>query len=73
VKVLVISAHPDDETLGCGGMLLRHRSKGESVHWFVATRCYEPGWDLETIEAKRLEVDCVESACGINPETLVHE
>ena len=27
-KVLVLAVHPDDETLGCGGTLLRHKAKG---------------------------------------------
>lgn len=35
--VLAIAAHPDDETLGCGGMLLRHRAAGDRVHWLIAT------------------------------------
>jgi LmbE family N-acetylglucosaminyl deacetylase len=35
--VLAIAAHPDDETLGCGGMLLRHRAAGDHVHWLIAT------------------------------------
>ncbi len=35
--VLVIAPHPDDETLGCGGALLRHLREGDSVHWLLLT------------------------------------
>ena len=31
-KILVIAAHADDETLGCGGTIARHNSNGDSVH-----------------------------------------
>jgi len=37
VKILCIATHPDDETLGCGGTLLRHIAEGDSVHWMIAT------------------------------------
>jgi len=34
---LVIAPHPDDETLGCGGALLRALSLGVHVHWVIMT------------------------------------
>jgi LmbE family N-acetylglucosaminyl deacetylase len=30
--ILVAAAHPDDETLGCGGTMLRHARTGNTVH-----------------------------------------
>jgi N-acetylglucosamine malate deacetylase 1 len=35
--VCVIAPHPDDETLGCGGTLLRHRAAGDEIHWCIVT------------------------------------
>ncbi len=31
-KILVICAHPDDEVLGCGGTLLKHKSKKDQIN-----------------------------------------
>lgn len=36
-KILVVAVHPDDETLGCGGTLLKHKSNGDEIHWLIAT------------------------------------
>ena len=33
MKVLALAAHPDDETLGCGGTLLKHRANGDEIFW----------------------------------------
>ena len=35
--VLVVATHLDDETLGCGGTLLRHKARGDEIHWMVVT------------------------------------
>ena len=31
-NILVICAHPDDEVLGCGGTLLKHKSKKDQIN-----------------------------------------
>nr|AIA87462.1 PIG-L [uncultured Clostridium sp.] len=36
-KILVIAVHPDDETLGCGGTLLKHKANGDEIHWLICT------------------------------------
>jgi len=39
-KLLVVAVHPDDETLGCGGTLLRLKAEGRSIHWLIVTSIY---------------------------------
>ncbi|MCS1383977.1 PIG-L family deacetylase [Lysinibacillus sphaericus] len=36
-NVVILTPHPDDETLGCGGTLLRHVSQGDNVYWLIVT------------------------------------
>ena len=37
-KILVVAVHPDDETLGCGGTLLKHKKSGAKIHWLICTQ-----------------------------------
>lgn len=64
-KVLVIAPHPDDETLGCGGTLLRHAAEGDEIHWLVVTRITpELGFSAEQVARRASEIDAVASAYG---------
>jgi LmbE family N-acetylglucosaminyl deacetylase len=64
MNVLVISAHPDDETLGAGGTLLGHISRGDSVHWAVATKPFAPVHSEDFIRRAAEQVQAVSKAFG---------
>lgn len=65
MNTLAISAHPDDETLGCGGTLLKHQANGGSLYWLITTQAYQPQWSAEVIERKAAEVVQVAEAYGM--------
>ena len=57
-KVLVVAVHPDDETLGCGGTLLKHKEDGDETHWLIATEIKESdGFDKETVARRDSEIN----------------
>tara|TARA_B100002052_G_scaffold298449_1_gene331958 strand:- start:7070 stop:7741 length:672 start_codon:yes stop_codon:yes gene_type:complete len=36
-NVIIIAPHADDETLGCGGVILKHINNGDNVYWIIVT------------------------------------
>ena len=50
--LLVVMAHPDDESMGCAGLILRHTRAGIPVNLICATRG-EAGWSNKPLGAKR--------------------
>lgn len=69
--VLVVAPHPDDETLGCGGALLRHADAGDAVHWLIATAMTEAGgFGAGRIRERAAEIEAVAHAyrmTGVHP------
>jgi len=66
MRVLVISAHPDDETIGAGGTILRHIAAGDEVFWAVVTKGHTPQWSDEVIEKARRQVEVVGKMYGFS-------
>ena len=54
-KVLVISPHPDDETLGCGGTLIRHKKEGDEIHWLIMTNVNSSEKKIHSVKEKEIE------------------
>jgi len=81
-KVLVIAVHPDDETLGCGGTLLKHKSKGDDINWLIVTgptQNHPYGFKKEFIEERNQLIQAVNVAYDFNhkyelnfPTQLLH-
>jgi len=63
--VLVIAPHPDDETLGCAGTLLKHKSKGDKIHWLIVTSIHVGQHFSEEMRQRRqLEIEKVHQCYG---------
>lgn len=65
MSILVVAPHPDDETLGAGGTLLRAIQSGEDVHWLIVTEMRESlGFNASIIEKRKSEITAVSKAYG---------
>lgn len=72
-NVIVISAHPDDETLGVGGTILRHVANGDNVYWLIVTNIFEQqGFSKEKVESRQVEIRQVEKLFGIYKTFLLN-
>jgi LmbE family N-acetylglucosaminyl deacetylase len=65
MKVMVFSAHPDDETLGAGGTIAKHVKNGDEVKLCIATSAFEPKWSRVAVKRAREEALNVKKILGI--------
>ena len=64
-KVLVVAPHPDDETLGCGGTLLKHKNSGDQIYWMIVTNIQsENGWSEEEVQKRQRKIHQVAEMYG---------
>ena len=66
-EVLVVAPHPDDETLGCGGTLLKHVQRGDKIHWLIFSAISEDnGYSRAQIDKRNCEITAVAQAYGFS-------
>ena len=55
-SVLVVAAHPDDETLGCGGTMARLAAEGWAVHILILAEGATSRDEMRQREARSAEL-----------------
>lgn len=66
-KVMIFAVHPDDETLGCGGTILKHKEKGDVVFWCIVTEMKtEHGFSESRIARREKEISKVSKMYGFD-------
>jgi len=63
--VLVIATHPDDEVLGCGGVIARHSARGDLVQVVVVSRGAPDIFPPEEVEETRSELASAHRLLGV--------
>ncbi len=67
MNILVVSPHPDDETLGAGGTLLKMKKKGHKIYWLNVTDVTEElGWSKDYIEHRKEQIKSVREYYGFD-------
>ena len=70
-NIIVISAHPDDEILGLGGTLVRHRDAGDKLSWIIATNIStSQGFSSERVRTRQKEIVAVSEQLGMETYKL---
>ncbi len=65
MNIAVISPHPDDETLGCGGTLLKHKNNNDNIFWIIATNPTKQNYSKEFIAKRKKEINYVKRKYGV--------
>ena len=64
-SILVVAPHPDDEVLGCGGVILRHIDHGDTVHVAIVTRGVPERFPAKQVEVVRQELRAAHQVLGV--------
>lgn len=66
-NVVIISAHPDDEILGAGGTILKHKKNGDKIFWLITTNVFEnQGFLKDRVNSRQEEIENVAEKLGVD-------
>ena len=62
-NILFVAPHPDDETLGCGGVIYKHKNHGDNVYWLLMTDLSkQDNWSEDLINQRKVILNNVRKA-----------
>lgn len=63
--ILCVAPHPDDETLGCGGTLIKHGQENCELHWLIVTEMLgQKDLDKDRAKVREDEISNVSNLFG---------
>ncbi|KPH75931.1 PIG-L deacetylase family protein [Oceanobacillus caeni] len=65
MNILVIAPHPDDEILGAGGTMAKHKAKGDKVFVCIVTKGKAPMFNEEQVNQVRNEAKHAHKILGV--------
>ena len=65
MKILVIAPHPDDEVLGCGGIIAKNIAEGNEVYVSVVTKTVEPIFPADFDEKNKADCRNAHKSLGV--------
>ena len=64
-RILIVSAHADDEVFGMGGTLLKlSKNKDNDISWLILSKIWEPKWNFKDISSRELAVKKLNELIG---------
>lgn len=66
MTVLVIAPHPDDEVLGCGGVIAKRAAAGDDVWVCIVSEGSEPLYSKEFVDVERKEMWAAHRRLGVS-------
>jgi len=75
MTILVIAAHPDDEVLGCGGMIARYAAEQHDIHIAIlgegVSSRYERRGDAPVADIQDLQTDARAAAAALGARSVL--
>ena len=66
-NILFIAPHPDDETLGCGGTIFKHKAMNDKISWLIMTNISPGrGYKAGDVEKRQKEIEATAGKYGFD-------
>ena len=62
MKTLIFAPHPDDETIGVGGTILKRLKNGDKVGWVIVTSMNPQNYSVSKIQKRKRQISLVNKA-----------